>query len=231
MVNDLRHIFAEATSIVSTHFNTPELNQSLTHVEIDVVDSKGMAESLNLDNYRLKSRVPAYYNPNNHTIYLNKDILYKLKPSTILNICYHELLHAISAHKTWNEKRKTFFQSGLKLEIYEFSTYKCKNRALNEGIVQYFTNKHTNAPEPAYLNEVSLVGHVTSVLGENTFQNALLTGDHNQLQQKFDAIYGINKFEQFSAALDKKEFIFAASLLIQETVLIPSSFAYQSVTA
>jgi hypothetical protein len=73
------------------------------------------------DHYRSKtSKVPAYYNPNTHTVHLNIEVLEKASDRLIENIYYHELLHATSHHARLTLRNGTnVLKSGLKIQAWD----------------------------------------------------------------------------------------------------------------
>ncbi len=216
---DVHHTFLQALSLIESHFATASGLSHVSQVTVSIVDARGMAQSLGQDCYRTKSRIPAYYNPNNHTIYLNQDILENTPRTTLLNICYHELVHAVSKHHTWREGTKSFFQSGLKLEIYHKQSYICRYRALNEGVVQYFTNTHTEATEPAYQKEVAVVTKLVQALGEETVRQASIEGNISLLQEAFALTFPHTSLDALAELLDRKKYDTALSILDQPIVI------------
>ncbi len=218
MVSDIAAIFREAYKAIQPNLTAAQL-ELLASTEVAIVTSHELGRSLGRSS---AVRVPAYYNPNDHTIYLNKSILAHTTAKKIFNICYHELTHATSYHHTWQEGRASYFQSGLKLEVYRGAAYSCHHRALNEGVVQFLTNAETQGLEPAYQDEVTCIAFMMMVIGITVVKQTLAQGSLHRLEETFHAHFGDNTFQTFSRLLDKKEYHAAQQLLAQKT------FVYQT---
>ncbi len=213
MIESLESIYNRATAQLEQDFLDLSVTDILTKVERVIIRKARTIKRPSDDHYQVSSRVPAYYNPNNHTVYLNEIVLKRVSAAKAYNVCYHELVHAISNHHTWKHTSRSYFRSGVKIEVYYSNNYECKHRALNEGITQYLTNTNTEATEPAYQNEVVLVQKIAKTLGKRVLVEAVVLGKGNILQNLFDARYGQDSFEHFSSCLDKKDYQTANNII------------------
>lgn len=174
-----------------------------------------MANHLYGDNYRSYVRVPGYYDPNSHTIFLNKKTFSRTSAQTAFIICYHELVHSLSCHRVVKTKRYQAFQSGIKIERFSPKGYSCLHRALNEGIVQYLTAYYNRIPveDYAYAKEVALVQQIATTLGHEFIQATLTRGTWRVFKYRFEQHYGANTFECFSQLMDTKHYTEARQIL------------------
>ncbi len=118
------------------------------------------------DQYRSRqAKVPAFYNPNTHTIHLNISALEAADGSLVENIYYHELVHAASHHaRIFNDNHKSL-KSGIKIQVWDQNDNQTTHyRHLNEGITQYFANSFTSGGN-AYKNEVAIIGRLVQRIG------------------------------------------------------------------
>jgi hypothetical protein len=166
------------------------------------------------DHYRSKTaKVPAYYNPNSHTVHLNIPILESAKDSLVENIFYHELIHAASHHDRLTIKKWKVLKSGLKMQIWnEKNRQTIINRNLNEGLTQYFANLNTEGG-PAYKNEVEIVGRLIQKIGLTELKAAYFGPHIDKLERKTNAVLGTNVFEQISKLVDERKYEEARALL------------------
>lgn len=211
MTTRIKDTFASAYKTIAADFSSETTNDHLANIKMAPLTAPVRGG----DQCKAKNRVPAYYNPNNHTIYFNRAILNTLSETTIYNICYHELLHAISCHQSYDTTTATVFQSGIKMEFYSGGPYRCVNRGLNEGIVQYLTNVHTHTYEHAYKNEVYLVAQAISFIGLDPFLTAFFEGEVSVLESSFDEVFGQGAFTDFARAIDNKDYDKAEATLVQ----------------
>lgn len=218
MTHELYSIFLKAQAKLSSDFNNEAVKTHLHTLKVRTYNNR--PSSRGTDQYRAKSRVPAYYDPNCHTIYLNSLLLGELRESTVYNVCYHELVHAASYHHSYPANDgAVVYQSGIKLEIYRGSNYACRNRGLNEGTVQSIANKNT-IQEVAYSQEAELVELAQDSIGTEPFYNALFEGEVFALETTFNAYFGKGTFRQFATALDKRDFETARDLVTQPVITI-----------
>lgn len=159
------------------------------------------------------SRVPAYYNPNSHSIHLNLQVLEAANERLIENIYYHELVHAASNHTRTHKENLKILKSGLKVQVWDESERQITlNRSLNEGVTQYFANTYT-AGGPAYKNEVKIIGRLIRKIGLRELKNAYFGPAIDELERKVNATLGDNTFETLSELVDTKEYDRALALV------------------
>jgi hypothetical protein len=211
-------VFSAAKHNIASDFPQHMSQTRLARTHHAVVNPNVMASDLYGDNYRSTVRIPGYYNPNNHTIYLNKKTLPTLSEQTAYIICYHELVHSISAHRVKKTADYQLFQSGLKRETFQGGRYRCLHRLFNEGIVQYLTTYYAGVSSDnyAYAREVALVELLVADLGHDLIKNTLLDGNCENLQAHFDAHYGTGSFTRFSTLLDKKAYERAEKIITKK---------------
>lgn len=204
------------------------IRNRVAQVTVSVKDASDMAKNINGDNYRRYLNIPAYYDPNDHTVFLNRQALTRTSEATNFIICYHELIHGASVHKNYrNERGSYIFQSGVKIERYGKRTYTCKNKLLNEGLVQFFTVHYNQvrANDYGYAQEVRLVTVIAEHLGTAILEQALFYGEYDKLCTEFDAHFGTGSFARFSSALDRRDYRKAESILRYRETLSPSRLA------
>lgn len=168
----------------------------------------------NRDEYRSKtSKIPAYYNPNTHTVHLDVSILKQTDQNTVENIYYHELVHASSHHARIIDNGRKILKSGLKIQMWDQDNCQTTlHRGLNEGLTQYLANSYTDAG-PAYKNEVAIIGRITGLIGLRALKNAYFGPAINQLEQYIDAKFGAGAFYRLSSLTDQKDFTTIAALI------------------
>jgi len=219
----VQDIFISAKNKVLDDFSCPIVHRRIRHVRSRIVPQHVMSSNLNGDNYRRKRSIPAYYDPNIHTVFLNDTALTGYDDTTLFVICYHELVHSASLHISYNLAALNVFQSGIKFERYYQTDYKCFNRLLNEGIVQYFTtaNNGFDYTNFGYPREVALVVTLATDLGSVCIKNALLYEDYPQFKVRFEAIYGHESFAHFTELLDNRDYVGAQSILKNKLEISP----------
>ena len=166
------------------------------------------------DQYRSKrAAVPAYYNPNSHTVHINTTVLEDADTELTENVFYHELVHAASHHGPVEHETLKVLKSGLKMQVWNTSGRQIVlNRSLNEGFTQYVANMYTSGG-PAYKGEVEIVGRLIGKLGLNELKNAYFGPHIAELEQKTNIVLGHGVFERIAKALDNKDFELAHALL------------------
>ncbi len=215
LMTNVYTVFSDAKHSVASHFSTPESQKRLESVRYAFVNPSTMAQQLYGDNYRSSVRVPGYYDPNSHTIFLNKKTLPQISTQTAYVICYHELVHSVSAHHEVKTAGYQAFQSGIKIEVFSPRGYRCYHRALNEGMVQYLTahNNHLPSQKYAYAKEVAIVERLAEDLGHAIIYNTMTSGDWRDFKKQLDTRYGSHTFHLLSGYMDKKQYAKAHALL------------------
>ncbi len=166
------------------------------------------------DQYRSKAaKVPAYYNPNTHTIHLNISVLESTTAQVVENIYYHELVHAASHHARLTVKGRRVLKSGLKVQLWDEENKEIiLNRGLNEGMTQYLANTFTEGG-PAYRREVAILGRIIQRIGLADLRAAYFGPAIDQLEKKMAVTFGPNVLNQLSAFLDRKDYETAEALI------------------
>lgn len=166
------------------------------------------------DEYRSRpAKVPAYYNPNTHTIHLNIDVLDSADDQLVENIYYHELVHASSHHARMTFDGQKILKSGLKVQVWdEDENQVTLHRGLNEGITQYLANSFT-AGGPAYKSEVAIIGKLISKIGMKPLKEAYFGSAIDQLETHVAARFGAGTFQRLSQLVDAREYEAAAALI------------------
>lgn len=166
------------------------------------------------DQYRSRTaKIPAYYNPNSHTIHLNISVIESAEPTLIENIYYHELVHASSHHARLTHNGMKILKSGLKIQMWDENDKQVTlHRGLNEGLTQYMANSHTSGG-PAYRREVSIVGQLIQKIGLQPMKAAYFGPAIDQLEKKMAVTYGANTFNQLSSLIDEKRYDEAEALI------------------
>jgi hypothetical protein len=190
------------------------------HFDTSVLDtltlsmSRTRQQGKSADQYRSKtSKVPAYYNPNNHSVHLNVSVLEAASEELVENICYHELVHAASHHAKFLANGRKVLKSGLKIQVWdETDTQQTLHRNLNEGMTQYIANSYTNGGS-AYRNEVTIVGKLIQRIGLSELRAAYFGADIDKLEEKVRVTLGEGVFEELSTLLDQKEYEAAEALV------------------
>lgn len=190
------------------HFDTTVLD-SLT-----ISMSRIRRRSSNSDQYRSKTaKVPAYYNPNNHSVHLNLAVLEVASESLVENIYYHELVHAASHHAKFFLNGKKVLKSGLKVQVWdENDSQQILHRSLNEGMTQYIANTYTTGGS-AYKNEVAIIGKLVQKIGFSELRAAYFGSEIDKLEEKIRVTLGSDIFQELSALVDKKEYAAAEALI------------------
>lgn len=203
---DYHHYFDSLKDSFSQGFDLPGVEQKLTTVRLVIGSSRSGRPAAN-DQYRSKSaNVPAYYNPNTHAVYLNRTLLDKASPKIVHNICYHELLHAVSHHASINYQGRRILKSGLKIQMWDDENrQRVIHRGLNEGLTQYLANSHTDGG-PAYREEVRIVGRLTQLIGLQPLNAAYFGPSIDRLERQLSAKLGVNSLNDLSELIDKKNY-------------------------
>lgn len=203
---DYHHYFDSLKDSFSQGFDLPGVEQKLATVRLVIGSSRSGRPAAN-DQYRSKSaNVPAYYNPNTHAVYLNRTLLDKASPKIVHNICYHELLHAVSHHASINYQGRRILKSGLKIQMWDDENrQRVIHRGLNEGLTQYLANSHTDGG-PAYREEVRIIGRLTQLIGLQPLNAAYFGPSIDRLERQLSAKLGVNGFNDLSELIDKKNY-------------------------
>lgn len=166
------------------------------------------------DQYRSKTaKIPAYYNPNSHSVHLNVGVLESASSTLVENIYYHELVHASSHHAKMEYDGCKILKSGLKIQMWDEQDKQIVlHRGLNEGLTQYFANSHT-AGGPAYRREVQIVGKLIHKIGLSTLKSAYFGPAIDQLELKMRATFGADIFQELSVLVDEKRYDEAEALI------------------
>jgi hypothetical protein len=204
----VQDIFYRAHNKLLEDLSCSTVESRMHNIHVQIVTSQAMVTNLKADNYERFAHIPAYYDPNIHTIFLNKTHLSSLPSKTIFIVCYHELIHGASLHVSYKLPGVNVFQSGIKFERYRTNQYKCYNRLLNEGMVQYLTTYYNklDSEQFAYPKEVGVVKQIAQDLGVEVVKNALLYEQYTHLKTRFDAFYGQDTFAQLTDSMDKRAF-------------------------
>jgi len=208
-------IFRTAQLAIRNDFSRSGIQERINAIHVKLVDPAEIAKNLHVDNYRRYVTVPAYYDPNAHTVYLNKPVLSEEPEPTIRFVCYHELLHGASTHQDYTDGNAHIYQSGLKIERYENGRYMCQNRLLNEGCIQFLTKQHNPVPINgyAYQYETDLVAHMAKKIGIKLITNALFHHGYQDLIEAFQSQYGPGSFYRFSRLIEKRKYDEASTLI------------------
>ncbi len=211
----MRHIFLSALQKIAADLKDTESTSKLNAIKLRILPAHSFAKSLHATQYRRYTHIPAYYDPNGHSVYLNQDALLGMPAKTIHLICYHELVHAVSRHDDYWQNNVHFFQSGLKIETYRDHNYTCANRLLNEGITQFLTVYFNNveSKDYAYRDEVKLIEQLVGVIGFEAVRDALLSGKIQNFIAAFEFHFGRGQFHAFTNALEKQNYSAAQSIL------------------
>lgn len=166
------------------------------------------------DQYLAKTaKVPAYYNPNTHTVHLNIGVIENTNDDVVENIYYHELLHACSHHARMTLRNGKVLKSGLKIQLWDENDKPTTlHRGLNEGLTQYFANSYTKGG-PAYRREVQIIGRLIRRIGLSDLRAAYFGAAIDQLERKVAAMLGSDAFNRISELVDAKEFDEAEALI------------------
>jgi hypothetical protein len=213
----VENVFYQAKVKILQDYSDRTITNRISTIKLATVTSKEMARTLSADSYTSAKSVPAFYDPNNHTVFLNSRAISKADSTTSFIICYHELMHAASHHVNYQIHEANIFQSGIKIETYLSNNYSCTNRLFNEGIVQFLTTDN-NLVDPArfgYYQEVRLITRLVHDLGKKLLEQAIFNGAHGFFMTRFDEHYGRGRFAEFSLALDKKHYQGAEMILDQ----------------
>ncbi len=127
--------------------------------------------------YQRLRNIPAFYEHEKRAIIFNKNLLKFLNKQLILNILYHEFLHAISFRSISRKTGKTILRSGFYAQ--EFSAKRKRDifKKLNEGIIQYFTNKKTGKIKNAgYQKEAKILTKIVKNLDEELLKKLFFKG-------------------------------------------------------
>lgn len=166
------------------------------------------------DQYRSRAaKIPAYYNPNTHSVHLNINVLENAADDLVENIYYHELVHAGSHHAKMSHDGLKILKSGLKIQMWDENDRPTTlHRGLNEGFTQYLANTYTHGGS-AYRREVEIVGRLIQRIGIAPLKEAYFGPGINVLEKKMAMTLGANVLNQLSALVDAKEYDDAAALL------------------
>ncbi len=166
------------------------------------------------DQYRSKTaKVPAYYNPNSHTVHLNVNVIESADEDLVENIYYHELVHAGSHHARMSFDGMRILKSGLKIQTWnEEDEALTLHRGLNEGFTQFIANSYTNGGS-AYKREVEVIGRLVKKIGLQDLKEAYFGPGIDALERKISAVLGAGVFQQLSALVDAKEYDEALALI------------------
>ncbi len=211
----LNHFDAAKEKLIQ-HIPCPIIAARIKRISVASTDTAHINKNLRHDQYRRFVRVPAYYDPNNHTVYLNTPVIRRGPHLTRYIICYHELLHGASVHRNYKTSLGTHvFQSGIKIERFSQKSYRCINRQLNEGCIQYVATHNNNVPSNryGYAEEVALVEKLALVIGRDVIHSALFYGKLDHLITEFEAVFGRKTFALFSRHLDRRNYQAAREIL------------------
>lgn len=166
------------------------------------------------DQYRSRAaKIPAYYNPNTHTVHLNTNVLEVASNELVENIYYHELVHASSHHAKMQHDGLKILKSGLKIQMWDENDKQVvMHRGLNEGLTQYFANCNTPGG-PAYRREVQIIGKLIQKIGLAPLKAAYFGSGIDQLEEQMSATFGQGFFNHLSALVDAKEYDAAEALI------------------
>lgn len=190
------------------HFDTTVLD----NLKLSMSRTKRRGNSS--DQYRSRTaKVPAYYNPNNHSIHINLSVIERAPESLVENIYYHELVHAASHHSKFMMDDKKVLKSGLKVQIWDDDdTQRTLHRNLNEGMTQYIANSYTQGGS-AYKNEVAIIGKLIQKIGMSELRAAYFGADIDKLEEKVRVTLGEGVFQELSVLVDEKQYEAAEVLL------------------
>jgi len=222
----VKKIFLAAQKKIIEDFSCPIVSDRLESIDCCLDTASSLSRNLRQDNYRDTTRIPAYYDPNNHTVFLNRSCLAFTPEKIIFVICYHELVHGASLHVNYDLPGVSVFQSGIKFERYHKRNYRCFNRLLNEGIVQFLTvdNNQLSVQDYAYVKEVMIVQELVHQLGLTVVKKALLYEQYTQLKTRFEERFGPSSFTTFTQDIDQKQYHKAYHFLKTTEQVMPYSF-------
>lgn len=167
------------------------------------------------DQYRSKTaKIPAYYNPNSHTVHLNIGVVEQAEPTVVENIYYHELVHASSHHAQMSRSSQSVLKSGLKIQLWDINGNPVTlHRGLNEGLTQYLANMYTSGG-PAYRREVTIIGKLVRRIGLAPLKAAYFGADIDKLEMVMNVVLGTGALQRLSKLVDAKQFDEAEALLL-----------------
>ncbi len=208
-------IFSSSQDQLSLSLGSLSLAYKVQSVAFKPVSKQTIVSRLKKYVPESQSRIPGYYDPNYHAIYLNQCLVRELSQAQIEIICRHEQVHSASFHTTSRSKLARTFRSGIKIEVFYLGKYLCRHRLLNEGLVQYFTllSLPHHPINTAYVQEVKLIRRLSHHLGVSLLEKALFYGDVNKLQTAFDTRWGKKSFYRFSHLVDTKRYGLAAKIM------------------
>ncbi len=163
-----------------------------------------------LDNFgreyqKLIHKTVAFYDPNEHIVFLNINILVKMPDSLAEEVLVHEFIHAIGNHSMKKTKHKIVLYSGLKRQIFHRGASFTRFQALNEGYVQYICNNLSKRVSDTYINEYNFVKKLINIFGEQAIDEAFM-GDEENFVSLVENTLGFEKFELACRRLDNKEY-------------------------
>jgi len=142
--------------------------------------------------YQRLKNIPAFYEHEKRSIVFNKSLLEFLNKPLVLNILYHEFLHAISFRVIKKETNKTILKSGF--YIQEFSHKKRRKdffKQLNEGVIQYLANKKTgNIKNSGYQKEAKIITQITKKINERKLKKLFFKGKVEKLKKLIEEHFG-----------------------------------------
>lgn len=213
MFDSYEQFFVTMKQRVMTDFGAHFDTSRLDHLSLSLSRTKSRMNSSG-DQYRSRTaKVPAYYNPNTHTVHLNLNILEHASFNLIENVYYHELMHAASHHARIAHDNQKVLKSGLKIQVWdENDQQRTLHRSLNEGVTQYFANLES-ANGAAYRREVQVIGKLIQRIGLNEIRAAYFGPAIDQLERRMHVSIGEGAFEELSELVDAKEYESAEALL------------------
>lgn len=132
----------------------------------------------NFPHYTRLKKIPAFYEHEKRAINFNEGFLELLKKSLIKNILYHELLHAISFRKIKRSKKKILIRSGFFTQVLYSRSKTERFRRLNEGIIQYLTNRKTGfLKKSGYYRESKIVAVLVKKINEEKMKDLFFKGE------------------------------------------------------
>lgn len=168
-----------------------------------------------IQQYQPEYRIPAFYDPNKDTVYINEPLSRELDKQLLTDIFHHELIHAIGDHSITEKEAEVTYKSGLKLQVVrgrkEYSYFK----GLNEGFVQYLSNQITGKRQnpQAYRREVAIVGQLVEKIGLTVFWQAFFYDQLSPLYQQAELKLGKGSLRKIDARMNKGNYRGAWRLL------------------
>ncbi|PIR67669.1 hypothetical protein COX95_02265 [bacterium CG_4_10_14_0_2_um_filter_33_32] len=173
---DLKDIFIKLKKKIVNDFKGNINPSNLNCVKIQVSGFTNKLKSVYP--YRGLKDIPAFYEHEERTILFNKDLVKLLDRDFIINILYHELLHASSFRKIDKHKDKTTVKSGFYTQIFKKGKKINYFKLLNEGVIQYFTNKKTGfVKDSGYQWEANRISFLIEDIGDSILEKLFFQGD------------------------------------------------------